>query len=168
MKRIILVFLGAIFSLTMLCGTARAAEKLAYVDLSKLFSEYGKTKEYDKALGEKESVYSTEREKKVGEIKQFQDKLNLLSDTEKEAKKPEFETKIKSLQDFDRQKQTDLRKEQDEKMKEILKDIEEAVKQCATKEGYTMVFNDRILVYQDKSLDITDKVMAVLNKNYKK
>ena len=51
--------------------------------------------------------------------------MNLLSDKEKETKKAELETKIKGLQEFDRQKQTDLRKEQDEKMKEILKDIEE-------------------------------------------
>lgn len=168
MRKGILLFLGAIFSLTVLCGIARAAEKLAYVDLSKLFSEYGKTKEYDKNLGEKENVYSSEREKKVNDIKQFQDKMNLLSDKEKEEKKAEFETKIKSLQDFDRQKQTDLRKEQDEKMKELLKDIEEAVKQLAAKEGYTLVFNDRVLVYQDKSLDITGKVMDILNKSYKK
>jgi Skp family chaperone for outer membrane proteins len=53
-------------------------------------------------------------------------------------------------------------------MKEILKDIEEAVKIIAIQEGYTMVFNDRVLVYQTKSMDITDKVVAALNKNYKK
>lgn len=168
MRKNILLFLGVIFGLTVLSGAAGAADKFAYVDLNKLFSEYGKTKEYDKALGDKENVYSAEREKKVGEIKQFQDKMNLLSDKEKEAKKDELEGKLKSLQDFDRQKQTDLRKEQDEKMKDILKDIEEAVKQHAAKEGYTLVFNDRVLVYQDKNLDITDKVMDILGKNYKK
>jgi Skp family chaperone for outer membrane proteins len=31
-----------------------------------------------------------------------------------------------------------------------------------------MVFNDRVLVYQSKSMDITDKVVEVLNKGYKK
>jgi len=61
------------------------------------------------------------------------------------------------LQEYDRQKQADLRKEQDEKMREILKDIEDAVKQYAAKEGYTMVFNDRVLVYQGPSLNITDE-----------
>jgi len=158
------VLLAAVASVFLVIGVAQAADKLAYIDLSRIFSEYGKTKDYDKVLTDKEESYTAERDKKVSEIKQFQDKLSLLSDKEKEAKKSELETKIKSLQEFDRQKQTDLRKDQDEKMKEILKDIEEAVKQYAAKEGYTMVFNDRVLVYQDKNLDITAPVMAILNK----
>jgi outer membrane protein len=162
------VLLGVIFALSIFAGTAWAADKFAYVDLSRTFSEYNKTKDYDKVLSDKEDAYSGEREKKVTEVKSFQDKMNLLSDKEKEAKKADLEAKVKTLQDYDRQKQTDLRKEQDEKMKEILKDIEEAVKQYAEKEGYTMVFNDRVLVYQTKNLDITDKIIEILNKGYKK
>jgi len=157
-----------LFCLGLWVRPSLAADKFAYVDLSRIFSEYGKTKDYDKVLTDKEGVYSTEREKKVSDIKQFQDKLNLLSDKEKETKKTDLESKIKTLQDYDRQKQTDLRKEQDEKMKEILKDIEEAVKQYSEKESYTFVFNDRVLVYQNKSLDITDKIIEILNKGYKK
>jgi Skp family chaperone for outer membrane proteins len=53
-------------------------------------------------------------------------------------------------------------------MKEIFKDIEEAVKQYAEKEGYTLVFNDRVFVYQTKNMDITDKALDILNKGYKK
>ncbi|MFA4842736.1 MAG: OmpH family outer membrane protein [Candidatus Omnitrophota bacterium] len=168
MKRVSVILCSVIFGLMIFVGVARAADKLGYVDLSRIFSEYSKTKDYDKSLGDKTSAYEGEREKKVNEVKQLQDKLNLLSDKEKENKKPEMETKIKSLQEFDRQKTTDLRKEQDEKMKDILKDIEEAVKQCSEKEGYTLVFNDRVLVYQTKAMDITDKIIAILNKGYKK
>ena len=158
----------AAFCLCFWLRPTMAAEKFAYVDLSRIFSEYEKTKDYDKVLTYKEGVYSKDREKKVNEIKQFQDKMNLLSDKEKETKKDDLESKIKTLQDYDRQKQTDLRKEQDEKMKEILKDIEDTVKQYAEKEGYTMVFNDRVLVYQNKTMDITDQIVALLNKGYKK
>jgi outer membrane protein len=168
MRRIALWFLAFVFVSFVFVGMAGAAEKFGYVDLSRIFSEYGKTKEYDKALSEKETAYNSEREKKVNEVKQLQDKMNLLSDKEKETKKTELAGKIKSLQDLDRDKQTDLRKEQDEKMKEILKDIEDAVKVYAEKEGYTMVFNDRVLVYQEKNLEITDKVIDILNKGSKK
>lgn len=168
MRKTAVVFLWVIFGLTMLAGVSFAAEKFAYVDLSRIFSEYSKTKDYDKVLADKENVYSAEREKKVNEIKQFQDKLNLSSDKEKESKKAELESKMKVFQDYDRQKQTDLRKDQDEKMKEILKDIEETVKQYSEKEGFTLVFNDRVLVYQNKSLDITEKIVALLNKGYVK
>ncbi|MFH0738389.1 MAG: OmpH family outer membrane protein [Candidatus Omnitrophota bacterium] len=167
MRRTVLWFLGILVASFVFIGMAQAADKLGYVDLSRTFSEYGKTKEYDKSLSEKETAYNSEREKKVNEVKQLQDKMNLLSDKEKETKKTELTNKIKSLQDLDREKQTDLRKEQDEKMKEILKDIEDAVKAYAQKEGYTMVFNDRVLVYQEKNLEITDKVIEILNKGKK-
>jgi outer membrane protein len=168
MRKSSVFVLGIILGVAISGGLAYAAEKFAYVDLTKIFSEYSKTKDYDKVLGDKQSSYETERDKMVNDIKQFQDKMNLLSDKEKEAKKTDLETKIKNLQDFDRQKQTDLRKEQDEKMKELLKDINEAIKQYAEKEGYTLVFNDRVLVYQDKSLDITEKIVDIVNKGSKK
>ena len=168
MRRTTAVFLGVVFVLGVLIGVAQAADKFAYVDLSRIFAEYNKTKDYDKVLSDKEDVYGVEREKKVGELKQFESKMGLLNEKEKETKKAELETKIKAFQDSDRQKQADLRKEQDEKMKEILKDIEDAVKQYAAKEGYTMVFNDRVLVYQEKKMDITDEVISILNKGSKK
>ncbi len=164
MKKGIAVVLGGLFVLAMLAGNASAADKLGYIDLSRAFNEYYKTKDYDKVLGDKQSAYDAERTKKVNDVKQLQEKMNLLSDKEKEAKKSDIEAKVKALQEFDRQKQTDLRKEQDEKMKEILKDIESAVKTYAEKEGYTFIFNDRVLVYQTKSLEITDKIIDALNK----
>lgn len=168
MRKVVGVFFGVLFVLTCVASQARAEEKFSYVDLSRIFAEYNKTKDYDKVLTEKENSYSSERDKKVNDIKGLQDKLNLLSDKEKEAKRPDLETKVKNLQEYDRQKQTDLRKDQDEKMKEILKDIEETVKKYSEKEGYTFVFNDRVLVYQDKKYEVTDKIVELLNKSYKK
>ncbi|MFH0918503.1 MAG: OmpH family outer membrane protein [Candidatus Omnitrophota bacterium] len=154
---------GVIVGLVLLVGSAQAADKLAYIDLSRTFSEYNKTKGYDKTLSDKEKVYTDERDKKVADLKAFQDKLSLLNDKEREAKGTELQAKVKEFQDYDRAKQADLRKEQDEKMKEILKDIEEAVKKYSEKEGYTLVFNDRVLFYQTKSMDITTQIIAILN-----
>ena len=169
MKRSAVVLCGclAIFSLVLFVGSAQAADKFGYIDLSRTFSEYSKTKGYDKNLNDKEKAYTDERDKKVAELKALQDKFNLLNDKEREAKKGELETKMKAFQDSDRLKQEELRKEQDEKMKEILKDIEDAVKKYAEKEGYTMVFNDRVLVYQNKALEITNQIVEALNKNGK-
>ncbi len=169
MKKVTAVVLACAFVISISAAAlAQAAEKFAYVDLTRIFTDYGKTKEYDKALTDKENAYTTDREKKVAEVKQLQDKMNLLGEKEKAAKKTELDTKIKALQDYDRQRQADLRKEQLEKAQEIETDIRETVKKIAEKEGYTMVFNDRVLVYQDKALDITDKVIGELGKGYKK
>jgi Skp family chaperone for outer membrane proteins len=163
MKSKAVVLWTAIIGLVLFVSSAQAADKFGYIDLSRTFSEYSKTKGYDKTLTDKEKVYTDERDKKVAELKTFQDKLSLLNDKEREAKGAELQAKVKEFQDYDRQKQADLRKEQDLRMKEILKDIEEAVKKYSEKEGYTLVFNDRVLVYQTKSMEITNQIIAILN-----
>ena len=168
MKKVAMVLWGVIFSLTLFVAQAQAADKFGYIDLSRTFSEYSKTKGYDKSLTDKEKVYTDERDKRVADLKAFQDKLSLLNDKEREAKGAELQAKVKEFQDYDRQKQADLRKEQDVRMKEILKDIEEAVKKYSEKEGYTLVFNDRVLVYQTKNMEITNQVIAILNDGSKK
>jgi len=164
MKKLLVVLCGVLLAAFVLTGVALAADKLAYINLSRAFNEYSKTKDYDKALTEKETSYTAERDKKIGELNSLKDKINLLSDKEKEAKKADFEAKAKTVKDFITQRETELRKEQEDKMKEILKDIEEAVKTYAEKDGITMVFNDRVLVYQNKTMDITDKIIEMLNK----
>lgn len=162
MRKLTIFVLSVFFMLATFLPLARAADKLGYVNLSRLFDEYTKTKEYDKVLEEQQKAFENERDKKVNEIKQIQDKLSLLSEKEKNLKKQELEDKVKALEEFDKAKTQDLRKERDEKMKEILKDLETAIETYAKKEAFTMVFNDRVLVYQEKSLDITDNVMKIL------
>jgi len=163
MRKLTVLVLGGLLGTFLFTGACLAEEKLGYIDLSKTFSEYSKTKEYDKVLTDKENVYTTERDKRANDLKQLRDKINLLSDKEKEAKQGDFQAKVKAFQEFVSQKEGDLRKEQDERMREIMKDIQESVKKIAEKDGYSMIFNDRVLVYQKKNQDITDQVVAALN-----
>lgn len=160
---ILVVLLGIVF-----LNSALAAEKMGTVDVGKLFDEYQKTKEYDKGLEQKADAYEKDRDAKISEIKQMQDKLGLLADAEKEKKQKELEDKIKSAREFTLTKESELKKERDDRLKEVLKDIEAAVKLYAEKEGYAMIFNDRVFVYYNKANDITDKVLAALQENYKK
>ena len=165
MKKIVILSV-AIGFVAMLSGACHAADKLGYVDLGRLFDEYNKTKTYDKGLEDKQKAYEGERDKKVNDVKALQSKIEILSEKEKEAKKPEFESKIKALQEYQRVQETELRKDRDEKMKEILKDIEKAVAEYSKKEGFTMIFNDRVLVYQDKTMEITEPVLKILQGYY--
>lgn len=168
MRKVAVCLVGVVLVLAALTSMGYAAEKFAYLDVKRAFSEYNKTKDYQKVLEEKENSYNTEREAKLSELKKLNDKLSLLSEKEKEAKREELESKAKSLQEFDRQKQLDLKKEEFEKLKELAKDIEQAAKEHAEKEGITMVFDEQSLIYKPKSMEVTDKVVEILNKSYKK
>lgn len=167
MKRGLVLIASLMFSFLFL-GVGLAAEKIGTVDVGKLFDEYQKTKEYDKNLEQKANAYEKDRDAKISEIKQLQDKLGLLADSEKEKKQKELEDKVKSAREFTLTKESELKKERDDRLKEVLKNIEDAVGAYAKKEGYTMIFNDRVFVYNNKASDITDKVLEALQADYKK
>ena len=167
MKKSIAV-LGAVLFCLSLLNSSWAAEKTGSVDVGKLFDEYEKTKEYSKGLEQKASSYEKERDVKISEIKQLQDKLNLLTEAEREKQQKDLEDKVKAARDFTLTRETDLKKEGDDRLKEVAKDIEEATAQFAKKEGYTMIFNDRVFAYSNKANDVTAKVLETLQANYKK
>jgi len=165
MKRVVTLFLAIIFAISLTAVSyAQPAPKIAYVDLSRVFDEYSKTGNYDQTLEKKSVEYQKERNKKLEKIQEAERKLVLLKETEKEKLKVEINKNKNDLIEFDRQKQTDLRKERDEKIREILLEIEEVVKNHAEKESYDIILNDRVLIYGSKTLDLTDKVLDILNK----
>jgi Skp family chaperone for outer membrane proteins len=154
----------AIFGITL---NAHAAGKLAYVDLSQTFDKYAKTKVYDDSLAALQSSKEKDLEQVANEIKAIEDKMSLLSDKEKGAKQKELDEKNKKLKQMSQQVALDLRKDRDEKLKEILQDIEKVVQSYAQKNGYDFVFNDRVLLYGTASADVTQDIVTVLNDNYK-
>ncbi len=168
MKKVVFFLVASIFVLTFLSGKANAADKFGYVDILRIASEYSKAKDYNKKLEGRKDSYQAEIDKKAEEINQLGDKIKLLSEKEKEAKNKELEDKIKTLEEYRQGKLIDLRKEDFENTKVIVEDIKSAIKQFAEKEGYTLVFDGRALVYDNQNIDITDKILIILNKNYKK
>ena len=91
-----------------------------------------------------------------------------MSDKEKAKKQEEINAKTKELQEFQRTSETTLLKDRDERLKEILQDIQGIVEDFAKKEKYDLIFNERTLLYGDDSMDITPTVLKQLNDNYKK
>lgn len=165
--RKMLVF-GFVLSLALgVASSAFAAGKMAYVDLSSTFDKYEKTKAFDQTLTTTQQAKEKELEQMANEIKALEDKLSLLSDKEKAAKQKEVDEKTKKLQQRSQEIGMDLRKDRDEKLKEILQDIEKVVQAYSQKNGYDFIFNDRVLLYGAASADVTQDVIDILNTEYK-
>ncbi|HPB67580.1 MAG TPA: OmpH family outer membrane protein [Candidatus Omnitrophota bacterium] len=141
--------------------------KVAFIDLSKLFDSYEKTKEYDTVLEKAHKTYETTREEKLTQIQEATGKLALMKAEEKENLQSEIDTMKKSLMEFDQAQRTDLAKQRDEKIREILLEIEKTVSDFAKKEKYDLILNDRVLIYGNETLDITEQVLTILNEAYK-
>ena len=168
-KQLLVMAVAAAFILSGLvvshgaAAEAKPAAKFGYVDLIKVFDSYSKTKESEQILQDKEKAKTDERKKMVDEIRKLKDELDLLSDKAKADKQKVVDEKIKKIQEFDMTTREELAKERDDKLKEILEKIDKVVGEYAKKEGYTVIFNSRFLLYAEQSIDLTDKVIELVN-----
>jgi len=137
--------------------------KIGFVDLSRLFDDYHKTKNYDKELEIKHGSFEKLRDSKIEKIRENQGKLALLKEDKKADLEGEIEQMKADLLEYDRQQKTDLTKERNEKIREILLEIEKVVSEYAEKENYSLILNDRVLIYGTESIDITEVILGILN-----
>ncbi len=171
MKKMLLFALPIIFLnfLTPLAIPAyAAAEKIGYVDLARVFDDYQKTKQFDKSLEAKGASKQAERDKMVADIKKLRDEAELLSAKAKDDKQVAIDEKIKALQEYDRTTRDGLRRERDGMVRDILKEIETVIQDFGKSQGYSYIFNDRVLVYKSEGGDLTNQVIKALNDSYAK
>ena len=168
MKAVKVLGLAVIFGFMML-GMAPAKDlKIAYVDLARVFDNYQKTKEFDAVLQKEGEAFQKERDAMIAKIRDAQSKLDLMNETEKAKMQADIEKQKNDVVAFDKEKRTELAKRRDEKVREILQEVEKIVDGIASRDGYTFVLNDRVLIYGDKELNITEEVMKTLNDSYTK
>ena len=166
MKAVKCFILTVVFALTMAASAQAKDMKYAFVDLSRVFDNYQKTKDADVVLQKDSQAFQKERDKMVEKVRDAQGKLALLKESEKQKTQADIDKQQADLIEFNKQKMTELAKQRDEKVREILLEIEKNVSAMAKKEGYDMIFNDRVLVYGDQSMNLTEKVLKGLNDSY--
>jgi len=168
MKKLFISILTGIFIFCMAAPLfAESQGKIGYIDLSRSFDEYQKTKDFDKELEGKGDMKQDEREKLVQEIRKMREELELMNKNAREKKEADIESKIKSLQEFDQEAKTDLTKERDNMVKDILKEMSDVIKEYGEKNGYSIIVNDRVLLYGDSGMDLTNEIIKILNDRYK-
>jgi len=142
--------------------------KIAFVDLGKVFDGYQKTKEFDAVLQSEGETFQKQRDAMVQKIQDAQTKLDLMSDSQKSSMQADIEKQKNDVIAFDKEKRTELAKRRDDKVREILAEIQGVATDIGKKEGYTYVLNDRVMIYGDPQYNVTDEVLKTLNDSYKK
>lgn len=160
MKKLAVLVLGLFFLST---ANVFAAGKYGYVDLSYVFDNYYKTKDYDKVLEEQHQSFEEQRNDKIEMIREKQGQLGIMADDRKFQMEQEIDGLKQSLLEYDRQQKTDLTKKRNEKIREILLEIERIVSDYAEQNGYDLILNDRVLIYAAETLNITEEILNVLN-----
>ncbi|MBI3602085.1 MAG: OmpH family outer membrane protein [Candidatus Omnitrophica bacterium] len=160
-------FLSVVILGLFLTTTVHAKDlKIASVDLARVFDNYQKTKEYDAVLQKEAGAYQKQHDDMVNKIRDAQGKLALLKEDEKQKLQVDIEKQKTDLLGFDRQKRIELAQKHDNKVKEILLEIEKIVTDIAQKENYTFILDNRFLIYGDKDLNMSERVLKALNDSY--
>lgn len=157
------IFIFSLFTLNCLFADAEEI-KIGYVNLGKTFDEYKKTQQDEKSLETKGDKKEKERQELVDEIKELKDEMVLLSNKGKEEKQSIIDEKIRNLQEFDKETRDELMQERDDMVRDILRKIDKVIQDYGKKNGYTVILNDRMLVYGKETIDITQDIVDILNK----
>lgn len=144
------------------------AEKIAYVDVAKVFDGYQKTKDNDAKLQVAGKKKEEERDALVHEVRRLKDEQALLAEDQREKKQEAVDTKVRELQEFDLAARRELGNQRDQTVKEIFKDIDDVVQRYGERKGYDLVFNDRVLLYRGPRFDVSRDILAELNRSYQK
>lgn len=182
-KSLIILLFCLSFIVGLSVTTARAAldVKIGYVNLERIFQEYEKTKELEARLeleNEADQRVLSERrqliEKEMDELKEELEMQGLmLSESAKQEKQAEIERRVEELDEFSRYiEQRNIEREAkytDDILKDLQLKLPLIIKSIAEKEGYRFIFDLRSLFYvtPEKEFDLTDKVIAQLNEEYR-
>ena len=176
------------FLFSLIAGPALGQERLATVDLKKLFENYWKRKEGDAAIKERVATMEKENGEMLESFKKGKEEYNVLlanandpavSSDEKDKRKKAAEDKLKQLKGTEEsiaqyQKQArETVEQQMRRMREnILSEIRNAVNAKAQAAGYALVIDTAaetvngtpvVLYSSGKDHDLTETVLAQLN-----
>jgi len=168
MKRILSFFIVVAFFLSLPLVCFSGDLKIAYVNVFKVFNEYNKTKEYDEKLEVKRAAAEKELTARRGKIESIRSKLEVLKESKRKKEEGKLAEEVKSYREIERKAFVDIKKERDEKMKEIIEDINKIIKEYAAKHKFDLVINENAILYGNSAMDITSNILNLSNKQYKK
>ena len=167
-----------------------AAElKLATVSMERIFDEYHKTQEANAQFKARADEMDVKRRDLMDNVKSRKSELEALSaeardkslsDTEREKKKLLAEDKYtqakdaeEKLMDFDKACKKQIGDQMRQMQQQIITEIRAIIQAYAKNNGITLVLDSsgktmnqvEAIIVSDKALDITDAILAILNKD---
>ena len=140
--------------------------KIGYVSLLKVFDGYQRTADSKHVLEQKGKQKQTELEGDFNELKKLRQSLELLNDQAKETKAREIEERADGFKRLKARSEREFVQEQNQLAKQILDEIDQAVAEYAKANGFSVILDDRSLLYGEDAYDVTDAVLKVLNQRY--
>ncbi|MBQ9772383.1 MAG: OmpH family outer membrane protein [Lentisphaeria bacterium] len=178
--------------LVLVCSLGVSAQqRIAVVDMDKLFREYYKTKIVEANLRRQADIYKEYAVKLQEDIRRLQQEFITLRDASlnmvltpaaRESKRlaardkyAQIVAKENELKNYNREKQALLREDQEKQREKILADIQTVVRNQATLGGFHLVLDKKaislsgvpVVVFSTPAIDITEAVLKELNAGHR-
>lgn len=140
--------------------------KIGILDVRRVFEGYGKTASREGQIKQLSEAKRLERERIVSQLRHLRDEMLLMNEEARTERRRQFEEKLKGLADFDRQTERTLRSQQGEAIQSILDEIEQVVALYSKEQGFDLILIDRATIFSADSIDVTDEIIALLNRRY--
>jgi len=174
MKRAIFVGSAVIMALACTAAVASAQEyKIGYIDSERIFAEYGATRDAQEQFDRDVEAWRREAEQTEMDLQEMREELEsqrlllsekALADKERalQAKASEYERFIQSIWGPTGK----IAQRNAELTKPIIEKIREVLDKIGAEQGFAIIFDaaDGNIVYGEQSLDLTEQVLAELNK----
>ena len=161
--------------------------KIGAVNMTKIFTEYYKTKKADAELKERAEGYGKELREKASELQRMEEEGKKLqqeaenpafTDEKKSEKRKALETKLteyrflgQTVNDMKQSRQRELKEHETKVRNAIVEEITKIVQEKAKRDGFSLVIDKAGLtlngvsafIYVQDSMDITGDVIKTLN-----
>ena len=146
--------------------------KVAVIDMRKIWREYKGMQDVVKRLraetAQKQESIDAQRREIIKLREDYESKLVILSDTEKEKKSEEIDIKAKKLQEYVRAVNKEFQALDAQLRGKIIDDVKRVVTAYGEKKGFHFILNksEAFVLYVKDSLDVTDAIMEELSVSY--
>jgi outer membrane protein len=168
-RSFVVFFLTLLFLAT---SVGAAQVKVGYVDLQKALNTSQAGKDAKAKIAKKAKEYEVGFVQKRKEIKDLGQNLKnqtaLLSPEAKKEKEREYQQKVTDFQRATKDAQTNLKQQDTDFTREIVRELVKIVEKIGKKEAFTIILEkgEGSIVYADKQVDLTDKLIKEYDKVY--
>ena len=171
MRKLVLLFVLAIGTLTTQAQTPTASSKIGFADVDYIFSQMPEAKQIDTELKSTQSQLKNQIDGKVSEFQKkladYQANLNTMLDAVRQNTERELQQLQENLQKLQQDAQVTIDTKRGQLMEPVYKKVGKAIEDVAKENGYTFVLNQQIdgldvILYGDENNDVSDLVLKKL------
>ncbi len=142
--------------------------KIGYVDTERIMMGSLEYKEIDRDARYKVELKEDEGQKKLEELRKFEEELAVMSEDKRKPFLKEYRRKQDELLRFQQQSREEILERQSVDLKRIANKVKRTIATISRQMNMTLVLDIKPVLYLDRTriIDLTDKVVEALNKEY--